>query len=71
MTSNFENIKADIKALYPEEDFTDAELNDMTTRLIKFFTIGAKAVHKAKRLEELKNLSIERKNQSTSNEEIG
>lgn len=40
--NDFEKLKTEIKTWYPDETFTDAELNEMTNKLIKFFAIGAK-----------------------------
>jgi hypothetical protein len=65
MTKDYELLKADIQALYPDQEFTDAELNEMTDRLIKFFATGAKAMQESKRRERLLKLHEERKNPPT------
>lgn len=49
MTNDYENLRKHIKSLYLEQDLTDTELNDMADRLIKLFSIGAKAVFETKR----------------------
>lgn len=49
MTNDFEALKQEIARWYPDQDFTDIELDDMAKRLIKFCTIGAKLTFEAKR----------------------
>ncbi len=56
MNTHYELLKADIQALYPDEIFTDSELNQMTDNLIKFFAIAAKSLQEQKRREELMKL---------------
>ena len=43
MTDTYSQLKQELSALYP--DVTDTELNEMTSNLIQFFTIAAKAVY--------------------------
>lgn len=42
MTDEFEKLKNHIKALYPGQELTDAELTQMADRMIRFFAV---AVH--------------------------
>ncbi|MCL1892137.1 MAG: hypothetical protein FWF97_02490 [Alphaproteobacteria bacterium] len=44
MNHDYESLKADVKSWYPDRNFTDDELNEMTDRLIEFFAIGAEAM---------------------------
>ncbi len=44
MTSSFNQLKEIIKSQYPENSFSDFELEEATKRIIQFFTIGAKMV---------------------------
>ena len=43
MTDTYSQLKDELSVLYP--DVTDAELNEMTERLIDFFVTGAKAIY--------------------------
>lgn len=61
MTETYEKLKDEIVSWYPDETFTDAELNKMTNDLIKFFAIAAKAVQRAKRKEQLMKVHNARK----------
>ncbi len=45
MTDTYSLLKNELKVYYP--DVTDAELNEITNRLVDFYTIGAKAVYEA------------------------
>ena len=45
MTDSKELLTQELSILYP--DVTDVELNQMTDKLIDFFTIGAKAVYES------------------------
>ena len=67
MSKDFEALKADIRAMYPGQDLTDAELDAMAERLIRFFAIGAQAVRKAKRHKALIDLHEARKGESEPN----
>ncbi len=49
MTNAFKKIKEELSVYYP--DVTDDELETMTKKLIKYFTLSAKAVYKAKKAE--------------------
>jgi hypothetical protein len=46
-----------IKSLYPEQELTDYELNEMVDRLVQYFTLGAKVVYKHKKRAEKATLS--------------
>ena len=48
MTDTYNQLKEELRVNYP--DVTDIELNEMTDRLIKFFTIGAQALYKAEKI---------------------
>ena len=50
-----------LKSLYPEQNLTEAEINEMKDRLIKFFAIGAVAMQETKRREVLIKLHNDRK----------
>jgi len=43
MTDTHDLLKDELKVYYP--DVTDAELTEMTNRLVNVFTIGAKAIY--------------------------
>ncbi|MBQ9270701.1 MAG: hypothetical protein IJ218_00325 [Alphaproteobacteria bacterium] len=47
MTDTYSLLKNELKVYYP--GVTDAELNEITNRLIDFYTIGAKAVYENKK----------------------
>lgn len=47
MTDTYSLLKNELKVYYP--GVTDAELNEITNRLINFYTIGAKAVYENKK----------------------
>lgn len=49
MTNAFKKIKEELSVYYP--DVTDDELETMTKKLIKYFTLSAKAVYEAKKAE--------------------
>lgn len=49
MTDTFSKIKDELLLCYP--DITDDELETMTKKLIKYFTLSAKAVYEAKKAE--------------------
>ena len=42
MSKAMDNIKEELKTLYPDEDLTDEELNKMAERLVQFFELGMK-----------------------------
>ena len=52
MKSSFTQLKEIIKSQYPENTFTEFELEEATKNLIKFFTIGAKMAYNCKKNEE-------------------
>jgi hypothetical protein len=54
--TDYEKLRLEIQSWYPDEQFTDSQLSEMTDRLIKFFAIGAKVAQKDKRLQEIKKL---------------
>ena len=43
MTDTYSQLKDELSVLYP--GVTDAELNEMTDRLVEFFVIGTKAFY--------------------------
>ena len=45
MTDTYSLLKNELKVYYP--DVTDAELDEITNRLVDFYTIGAKAIYEA------------------------
>ena len=45
MTDTYSLLKSELKVYYP--DVTDAELDEITNRLVDFYTIGAKAIYEA------------------------
>ena len=47
MTDTYTQLKDELSVLYP--DVTETELNKMTNRLIKVFTIGARALYEAEK----------------------
>jgi len=47
MTDTYSLLKSELKVYYP--DVTDAELNEITNRLVDFYTIGAKAIYEAEK----------------------
>lgn len=49
MTNAFKKIKEELSVYYP--DVTDDELETMTKKLIKYFTLSVKAVYEAKKAE--------------------
>lgn len=48
MTNNYEKLKDEIATWYPEQGFTDVELNNIANRLIEFCAIGAKILQQIK-----------------------
>ena len=52
MTSNFTQLKEIIKSQYPENTFSDFQLEEATNKLIQFFTIGAKMAYNCEKSEE-------------------
>ena len=42
MSKAMDNIKEELKTLYPDENLTDEELNKMAERLVQFFELGMK-----------------------------
>ena len=55
------NLKAIIQSWYPDQVFTDTELNEMSNNLIKFFAIGSEILTETKRREGLLKLHNDRK----------
>ena len=49
MSDTFKKIKEELSVYYP--GVTDDELETMTKKLIKYFTLSAKAVYEAKKAE--------------------
>ena len=47
MTDTYSLLKNELKVYYP--DVTDAELDEITNRLVDFYTIGAKAIYEAEK----------------------
>lgn len=56
MTDTYSLLKNELKIYYP--DVTDAKLNEITNRLIDFYTIGAKAVYEAEKVEKIANQEV-------------
>ena len=42
MSKAMDNIKEELKTLYPDENLTNEELNKMAERLVQFFELGMK-----------------------------
>ena len=57
MTDTYSLLNEELKVYYP--DVTDAELNEMTHRLVDFFTIGAKAIYEAEKEVNIANTEAE------------
>lgn len=53
MTDTYSLLKNELKVYYP--GVTEDELNEMTNRLIDFYTIGAKAVYEAEKSAKITN----------------
>lgn len=56
MTDTYSLLKNELKVYYP--DVTDAELNEITDRLINFFVVGAKAIYETEKAVVSENFSI-------------
>ena len=56
MIDTYSLLKSELKVYYP--DVTDAELNEITNRLIDFYTIGAKAVYETEKAEKIANQEV-------------
>ena len=56
MTDTYNLLKDELKVYYP--DVTDAELNEMTDRLIDFFVVGAKALYETEKAMVSEDFSI-------------
>jgi hypothetical protein len=56
MTDTYSQLKDELSVLYP--DVTDAELNEMTERLIDFFVTGAKAIYETEKAVVSEKFSI-------------
>jgi len=46
--ATFETIKQEIQSWYPDYKFTEPELTEAATRLIRFFTIGVQIIQEQK-----------------------
>ena len=53
MSDTFKKIKEELSVYYP--GVTDDELETMTKKLIKYFTLSVKAVYEAKKAEKAAN----------------
>ena len=47
MTDTYSLLKNELKVYYP--DVTDDELNEITNKLVGFYTIGAEAIYEAEK----------------------
>ena len=56
MTDTYNLLKEELKVYYP--GVTDAELNEMTSNLIDFFVVGAKALYETEKALVSENFSI-------------
>lgn len=56
MTDTYKQLKDELSVLYP--GVTDAELNEMTSNLIDFFVVGAKALYETEKAVVSENFSI-------------
>ncbi len=46
MSKAMDEIKKELKALYPNENLTDEELTQMAQNLVEFFEIGVRSLDK-------------------------
>ncbi len=56
MTDTYNQLKDELSVLYP--GVTDTELNEMTSNLIDFFVVGAKALYETEKAVVSKKFSI-------------
>ncbi len=56
MTDTYNLLKEELKVYYP--GVTDAELNEMTSNLIDFFVVGAKALYETEKAVVSEKFSI-------------
>lgn len=56
MTDTYSQLKDELSVLYP--GVTDAELNEMTSNLIDFFVVGAKALYETEKAVVSEKFSI-------------
>jgi hypothetical protein len=49
--ANIKNLRERIQSWYPEQTLTEYELNEISTRLVDFFLLGAKVAHRIKSAE--------------------
>ena len=56
MTDTYNLLKEELKVYYP--GVTDAELNEMTSNLIDFFVVGAKALYETEKTVVSEKFSI-------------
>ena len=56
MTDTYSLLKNELKVYYP--DVTDAELNEITNRLVDFYIIGAKAGYEAEKEVTIETASL-------------
>ena len=56
MTDTYSQLKYELSVLYP--GVTDTELNEMTSNLIDFFVVGAKALYETEKALVSENFSI-------------
>ena len=56
MTDTYSQLQDELSVLYP--GVTDTELNEMTSNLIDFFVVGAKALYETEKAVVSENFSI-------------
>ena len=56
MIDTYSQLKDELSVLYP--GVTDAELNEMTSNLIDFFVVGAKALYETEKVVVSEKFSI-------------
>ncbi len=56
MTDTYNQLKDELSVLYP--GVTDTELNEMTSNLIDFFVVGAKALYETEKAVVSEKFSI-------------
>ena len=56
MTDTYNQLKDELSVLYP--GVTDTELNEMTSNLIDFFVVGAKALYETEKVVVSEKFSI-------------
>ena len=59
MKSSFTSLGEMIISKYPENQFTEFQIDTMVDNLVQFFTIGAKIAYKNKKMQKNQNNSVQ------------